>query len=146
MGGYSIIKNKKDKIIVDFGPTPEKRYSADYQSGVLSFEIFHDKEKLITNCGYFQNYNHKLNILSKSTAAHSTLSIDERSSCKFKKDKLGYFALDSNMKVLNKKVYQDDEIWEIQGSHDGYLKEYGIYTKEILNIFPKNLNISERIF
>ena len=126
MGGYSIIKNKKDKIIVDFGPTPEKRYTADYQSGALSFEIFHDKEKLITNCGYFQNYNHKLNILSKSTAAHSTLSIDERSSCKFKKDKLGYFALDSNMKVLNKKIYQDDEIWEIQGSHDGYFKEYGI--------------------
>ena len=28
-------------------------------------EIFHDKEKVITNCGYFQNYNHKLNILSK---------------------------------------------------------------------------------
>ena len=74
-----IIKNKKDKIIVDLGPTPDKKYSADYQSGALSFEIFHDKEKVITNCGYFQNYNHKLNILSKSTAAHSTLSIDDRS-------------------------------------------------------------------
>ena len=55
---------------------------------------------MITNCGYFQNYNHKLNILSKSTAAHSTLSIDDRSSCKFKKDKLGYFTLENTMNKI----------------------------------------------
>ena len=105
IGGYLILKNKKDKIIIDFGSTPEKKYSNEYQSGVLSFEIFHDNEKLITNCGYFQNYNHKLNILSKSTAAHSTLSIDDRSSCKFKKGELGNFSLDSNLKVINKKFF-----------------------------------------
>ena len=44
VGGYSVLKNKKDKIIVDFGPTPDKKYSADYQSGLI-VEIFHDKEK-----------------------------------------------------------------------------------------------------
>ena len=137
LGGYSIIKNKKDKIIFDFGPAPEKKYSADYQSGALSFEIFHDKEKLITNCGYFQNYKHKLNVLSKSTAAHSTLSIDDRSSCKFKKDKLGYFTLENTMKISNKKTYHDDEMWEIQGVHDGYLKEYGILHKRNIKFFPK---------
>ena len=139
LGGYSIIKNKKDKIIVDFGATPEKKYSADYQSGALSFEIFHDKEKLITNCGYFQNYNHKLNILSKSTAAHSTLSIDDRSSCKFKRDKLGYFALENFIKISNKKIHCNDEIWEVQGIHDGYLKEYGILHKRNIKFFPKEL-------
>ena len=137
VGGYSILKNKKDKIIVDFGSTPDKKYSADYQSGVLSFEIFHDKEKVITNCGYFQDYNHKLNILSKSTAAHSTLSIDDRSSCKFKKNKLGHFTLESTVKVTNKKIYHDDEIWEIQGTHDGYLKEYGILHQRNIKFFPK---------
>ena len=137
VGGYSILKNKKDKIIIDFGSTPEKKYSADYQSGALSFEIFHDKEKVITNCGYFQNYNHKLNILSKSTAAHSTLSIDDRSSCKFKKNKLGYFNLENNLKVSNKKVYHDDEIWEVQGAHDGYLREYGILHQRNIKFLPK---------
>ncbi len=137
VGGYSIIKNKRDKIIVDFGSTPDKKYSADYQSGALSFEIFHDKEKVITNCGYFQNYNHKLNILSKSTAAHSTLSIDDRSSCKFKKNKLGHFTLENTVKVTNKKIYHDDEIWEIQGAHDGYLKQYGILHQRNIKFFPK---------
>ena len=139
VGGYSILKNKKDKIIVDFGPAPEKKYSADYQSGALSFEIFHDKEKLITNCGYFQNYNHKLNILSKSTAAHSTLSIDDRSSCKFKKNKLGHFSLESNLKISNKKIFYNNEMWEIQGVHDGYLKEYGILHQRNIKFLPKEL-------
>ena len=137
VGGYSMLKNKKDKIIVDFGSTPDKKYSADYQSGALSFEIFHDKEKVITNCGYFQDYKHKLNILSKSTAAHSTLSIDDRSSCKFKKNKLGHFTLENTVKITNKKIYHSDEIWEIQGAHDGYLKEYGILHQRNIQFFPK---------
>ena len=137
LGGYSILKNKKDKLIIDFGPTPEKKYSTDYQSGALSFEVFHEKEKVITNCGYFQNYNHKLNILSKSTAAHSTLSVDDRSSCKFRKNKLGYFALENHLKVSNKKIYYDDELWEMQGVHDGYLKEYGILHQRNIKFLPK---------
>ncbi len=41
------------------------------------------------------------------------------------------------MKVTNKKIYQDDEIWEIQGVHDGYFKEYGILHKRIIKFFPK---------
>tara|TARA_A100001388_G_C28549539_1_gene394190 strand:- start:269 stop:694 length:426 start_codon:yes stop_codon:yes gene_type:complete len=41
------------------------------------------------------------------------------------------------MKVLNKKIYQNDEIWEIQGSHDGYLKEYGILHERNIKYFPK---------
>lgn len=137
VGGYSILKNKKDKIIIDFGSTPEKKYSNEYQSGVLSFEVFHDNEKLITNCGYFQNYNHKLNILSKSTAAHSTLSIDDRSSCKFKKSELGNFSLDNNLKVTNKKINFNEEIWEMQGTHDGYLKEYGILHQRNIKFITK---------
>ncbi len=41
------------------------------------------------------------------------------------------------MKVTNKKIYHDDEIWEIQGTHDGYLKEYGILHQRSVKYFPK---------
>ena len=61
--------------------------SKDYQSGALSFEIFSNGKKLISNSGYYPNPNNiKLNKLSKSTALHKyTLIIDDYSSCKFKK-------------------------------------------------------------
>ena len=47
-------------------------------------------QKIICNSGYFQKYNHQLNRISKSSANHSTLIIDNRSSAKFKKIYQGF--------------------------------------------------------
>ena len=69
---------------MDAGSTPSSKYTKDYQSGALSFEIISNGKKLISNCGYYKKIT-KLNQLSKSTAAHSTLIIDDNSSCKFNK-------------------------------------------------------------
>ena len=46
---------------MDVGSSPEKKNSSEYQSGALSFEFYYDNEKLITNCGYYQDFKHKLN-------------------------------------------------------------------------------------
>ena len=43
------------------------------------------------------------------------------------------------MKISNKKIHYNDEIWEVQGIHDGYLKEYGILHKRNIKFFPKEL-------
>ena len=50
---------------MDIGDSPEKKFSTNYQAGALSFEILSGGKKLICNSGYFQNYGHKLNELSK---------------------------------------------------------------------------------
>ena len=68
---------------MDVGSTPNSRHTRDYQAGALSFEIISNERKLISNCGYFGKNNLKLNKLSKSSAAHSTLTIDDNSSNKF---------------------------------------------------------------
>ena len=104
IGGYAILNNKKMSLIMDIGSSPEKKFSSNYQSGALSFEIISNGKKLICNSGYFQNFNHQLNELSKSSAVHSTLILDNRSSCKFTKTS------NLNSKVLhgikdNKKKY-----------------------------------------
>ena len=36
-------------------------------------------EKVITNSGYFQDYKHQLNIISKSSITHSTLVLNNTS-------------------------------------------------------------------
>ena len=96
------MKNKNFILSIDLGSSPEKKFSHDYQSGILSFEIYFNQTKLISNSGYFQNYKHQLNSISKSTATHSTLSIDNRSSCKFKKDAGGFLRVEKGVKILNK--------------------------------------------
>ena len=39
---------------MDVGPTPSFKYTKDYQSGALSFEIISNGKKLISNCGYYK--------------------------------------------------------------------------------------------
>ena len=73
---------------MDAGPSPNSKFTKDYQSGALSFEIVSNGKKLITNCGYFNTTNEKLNQMSKSTATHNSLVIDDNSSCKFMKKKI----------------------------------------------------------
>ena len=73
---FAVLNNKKISLIMDIGSSPEKKFSTNYQSGALSFEIISKGKKLICNSGYFQNQNHQLNELSKSSAVHSTLILD----------------------------------------------------------------------
>ena len=139
IGGYVILKNKNFILSVDLGSSPQKKFSNDYQSGALSFEIFFNNCKLISNCGYFQNYKHQLNSISKSTATHSTVVIDNRSSCKIKKDADGIFKVEEELKILKKSVISGKKYWNISGSHDGYLKSYGvIHYRKIEFFLEKN--------
>jgi len=136
-GGYAVLKDKNINLLIDIGSSPEKKFSQDYQSGALSFEIFYKNKKLITNNGYFQNYKHQLNPISKSTATHSTLCIDNQSSCNFKKDADGTLKINKGLKILTKNVLFQKDYWSIIGSHDGYLKKYGIIHERKIEFYPK---------
>ena len=46
---------------MDIGSSPSKNFSKEYQSGALSFEIISNNKKLISNCGYYNGNNIKLN-------------------------------------------------------------------------------------
>ena len=137
-GGYFLLKNKKISLIVDAGNPPISPYTKDYQAGSLSFEIISNQKKLITNCGYFNKDNVKLNEISKSTATHNTLTIDDHSSCKFKRIKNSYL-LDKSLRILNREFVFEKDYWKIKCSHDGYLKKYNsIYEREI-EFFPTQM-------
>ena len=141
MGGYSILKNKNITIAMDIGSSPDRNYSENFQSGPLSFEMFFKNNKLISNSGYFQDYQHQLNRISKSTAAHSTLILNNSSACNFKKIKKGPNIINRGFKTLNKNIISEKNYWSIKCSHDGYLSDYGIIHERILEIYPENYKI-----
>ena len=134
-GGYAVLKNKKILLVVDIGSTPEKKFSKNYQCGALSFEIISNNKKLICNSGYFQKTKHKLNDISKSSASHSTLIIDNHSSCKINSSKL---EIENNLKILKKKTVMEKNYWNICASHDGYNKRYGVIHEREIEFFPEN--------
>ena len=135
LGGYAILNNKKICLVVDIGPTPNKNFSSNYQAGSLSFEIISDGKKLICNSGYFQNFKHQLNKISKSSATHSTLILDDRSSCKFNKK----LRISESLKVLKKNVIFEKNYWKINAAHDGYLKQYGIIHDRKIEFYPEQM-------
>ena len=137
IGGYSIFKNKNIIICMDIGSTPNRKYSENYQSGPLSFEIIFKGKKLICNSGYYQDQKHQLNKISKSTAAHSTLIVNNTSACSFKKDNKGLNVIDKGFKNLNNNIVNQKNFWSISSSHDGYNNSYGIIHERILNYYPE---------
>ena len=134
VGGYAILKNKNCILAMDIGDSPHKRFSYNYQSGALSFEFFYKDKKLISNSGYFQDYENKLNLISKSTAAHSTLVINNHSSCSFRNDRT-YKTLENGLKIVNKNIVNEKKYWLIKASHNGFLKKFGILHERSLEYF-----------
>ncbi len=103
LGGYVILKNKKIILAADIGSSPNKTFSNDYQAGALSFEIFSNEKKLISNAGYYSDRNNKFNKLSRSTSLHCTLTIEDYSSCNFVNDQKSLI-IDRGLKVSKKKM------------------------------------------
>ena len=134
-GGYVLLKNKKSVLVMDLGKVPDKKFSKDYQAGLFSFEFNFLGEKVITNSGYFQDYKHQLNIISKSTATHSTLVLDNTSNVKFERDKHGYMLVNKNYKILDKEIKSEKNFWLIKASHDAYSKSYGVVHERQIQFF-----------
>ena len=139
LAGYAILKNKRIILTMDIGDSPSNNFSKFYQSGALSFEIISNGKKLITNCGYFANKQNKLNKLSKSTALQSTLTIEDHSSCSYKKLNKSNLVVDKGIRISKKNIAFEDNYWKISGSHDGYLKKFKTVHEREIEFYPEQM-------
>ena len=139
LAGYAILKNKKIILSMDIGDSPINNFSKFYQSGSLSFEIFSNGKKLITNSGYFANSQNKLNKISKSTALQSTLSIEDHSSCDYRKLDKSHLVVKRGLSLLKKNLVFEDNYWKVSGSHDGYLKKFKTIHEREIEFYPEQM-------
>ena len=130
------IKKKKFEFFIDCGNPPPDNFAKYYQAGCLAFELISNKQKIICNSGYGKYLPPKLNSISRSTAAHSTLYINDTSSCIFQKNesinKVYGNSLIEKHKVINKKYTEDKNFYSVIASHNGYEKKFGyIHTRSV---------------
>ena len=123
---------------MDVGPSPQKKYSNEYQAGALSFEFLSSGKKIFTNSGIYQGNNYKLNELSRSSAAQNTLVIDDSSSCKFSKKNNNKFEIKHDLKIIKKNIIFEKNYWKINCAHDGFLKKYNIIHEREIEFYPDN--------
>ena len=136
ISGFIKIKKKKLEFFMDCGNPPQNNFASQYQAGCLSFELISNKQKIICNAGYAKNLSQKLSSLSRSTAAHSTLYLNNTSSCTFQKNKMinkiyGNSLL-KKLKVLDKNYIENKDFFSLTASHNGYEKKFGyIHTRKV---------------
>ena len=140
------IKKKKFEFFIDCGNPPPNNFAKNYQAGCLSFELISNKQKIICNSGYGKYLSDKLAALSRSTAAHSTLYVNDTSSCIFQKNKFinkvyGNSLIEGH-KIIKKNYTEDKDFFLISASHNGFEKKFGyIHTRSI-----KILKKKDKIF
>ncbi len=134
---YVSLKDKKINLIMDVGSSPNKKFSEEYQAGALSFEFVSNGKKIFTNAGYYDFENFKFREISRSSAVHNVLVIDDNSCCKFIKNSHSKFEIKNSLKTDKKKISFKKDEWQIVASHDGYLKKYNLIYEREIKFFPK---------
>ena len=134
---YVSLKDKKINLIMDVGSSPNKKFSDEYQAGALSFEFVSNGKKIFTNAGYYDDGNFEFKKVSKSSAVHNVLVVDDNSSCKFVKNSHSKFEIKDGLKTDIKKISFEKDEWKIVASHDGFLKKYNLIYEREIQFFPK---------
>jgi len=130
------IKKKKFVFFMDCGNPPTNNFIRNYQAGCLSMELISGKKKIICNSGFGKYSSSKFTSLSRSTAAHSTLYLNDTSSCIFQKNKIinkiyGNTLIEKH-KIIEKNYEEDKNSYNLTASHNGYEKKLGyIHTRSI---------------
>ena len=143
--GYAKIKSKKIELFMDANNPSSMLHSRNYQAGPLSFELTSGGIKFICNSGSGKNLGEELSYLSSSTAAHSTVTINDTSSCIFQKNALirKYFgnSLIEKHNIFKQEFKNDKEFVQCIVGHDGYEKRFKILHERQITLFKSKNHI-----
>ncbi len=143
--GYAKIKSKKIEIFMDANNPSSMLHSRNYQAGPLSFELSSNGEKFICNSGSAKNLGEELSYLSSSTAAHSTVTVNDTSSCIFQKNKIirKYFgnSLIEKHDIFKKEFKNDKEFIQCTIGHNGYEKRFELLHERQITLFKSKSHV-----
>ncbi len=124
--GFRRLANGVVAVIVDAGPPADRDISQKCHAGTLSFEMSDGKQRIIVNCGSSRSLalmaETDFDKLSRSTAAHSTLILNDMNSSEIRDDGL----IGHGPTRVNSKATSEAGHSLLEASHDGYLSRFGI--------------------
>ena len=129
--GYLRAQAGRSILLMDAGPPPPVEHSMEAHAGCLSFEMSTGTRLLIVNCGAAGANDPELRATTRSTAAHSTVSIEHASSSQLVQSRGAYsrpgdLALLGPHRVSSRIEKLADRAIDIEASHDGYLSRFAV--------------------
>jgi len=128
--GYQRLDAGTSTLLMDTGSPPPLEVSADAHAGCLAFEFSSKQQRVIVNCGMPAAGRENWRQVARATAAHSTVTFNDASSCRFLDSAafrrlFGVPIVDGPYSVT---VSRDTEEHEtvLRAAHDGYAERFGI--------------------
>lgn len=143
--GYQRVLARKSVLLFDAAPPPLARHARHGCASTLAFEMSHDGQRLIVNCGGAAAAGGlmpvRLDQGLRATAAHSTLVLDDaNSTAVLIKGRLGAGVGEVEIDRRSLEGERDEgrpsaTVWgatRLEASHDGYAGRYGLIHRRIL--------------
>jgi uncharacterized heparinase superfamily protein len=129
--GYRRIDAGQTALLMDTGKPPPMALSQEAHAGCLSFELSWKQHRLVINCGLPAVNRETWRQVARATAAHSTVTFNDKSSCHFLESK-SFCRLLSGTPIVGgpRDVRVEREDAEagttLRTSHDGYAHDFGV--------------------
>jgi uncharacterized heparinase superfamily protein len=123
--GYLRMAAGRSLLIADVGPPPPAEHSREATGGTLAFELSAGAHRIVINCGMPRDATGRLQRLARSSAAHSTVTVDDTSPAVFRR-------IGGQLLVVHSASYVDldrhdsDEAISATARHDGYRAAFGL--------------------
>jgi len=136
--GYARLAKGSAVVIADVGEPPPLSASEGACAGCLAFEFSSGENEIVVNCGAPGDEESEWHIVSRATAAHSTLTINDASSSRLIKRQLlqppREIYLLANPKAVRSEISIGNEQVTLRSAHDGYRDRFGLLHQRVLKL------------
>ncbi len=139
--GYQRIDADHTALLMDTGRPPPLALSQEAHAGCLSFELSWNLHRIVVNCGLPSVNKENWRQVARATAAHSTVTFNDESSCRFL-EVSSLRRLLFGMPIVSGphdvRVTREDTPGRanLTASHDGYAEDFDVIHNRALRLAP----------
>jgi uncharacterized heparinase superfamily protein len=136
--GYQRIAIGEMLLLMDTGAPPPINVSQEAHAGCLSFELSHGLQRIVVNCGLPRANREIWRQVARATAAHSTVTFNDTSSCRFLEDGsfkrfMGTPIISGPVNIAVSREDRPDSVI-LRASHDGYADRFRVLHQRALKL------------
>jgi uncharacterized heparinase superfamily protein len=126
--GFDRLQAGRSLAIMDTGRPPPSGFDEIAHAGALSFEMSHERERIIVNCGAYRGPKSSWSRVARASAAHSVLVVADTNSVEIREDgALGR----RPPSIARERAEHEGQQW-ISATHDGYRERFGLtYARQL---------------
>jgi uncharacterized heparinase superfamily protein len=126
--GFDRLQAGKSLVLIDTGKPPPRGFDDHAHAGTLSFELSHERERIIVNCGAYRGPKPNWWRVARASAAHSVMVVADTNSVEIRAEgTLGRIPAS----VARERAEHEGQQW-VSATHDGYRERFGlIYARQL---------------